>query len=289
MIWDLVIDPFVAFGFMRRALVGCLAIALGGTPVGVFLVLRRMSLTGDAIAHAILPGAAVGYLVAGLSVGAMTVGGLVAGLTVGLLAGFVTRATVLREDASLAGFYLTSLALGVLLVSMRGGSVDLMHVLLGNVLALDDQAMVLLAGIATVTLVALAVAYRPLVVDSVDPEYLRTVSRTGARVHYLLLTLAVINLVAGFHALGTLMAVGIMIVPATAARFWHRDLAGILVMAVAIAVAASLTGLLLSFHFGLPSGPAIILCAGGAFVLSLAVGPHGSLLARRVHRRHLRA
>ena len=158
---------------MRRALVGASALAIAGAPLGVFLMLRRMSLTGDAMAHAILPGAALGYLVAGLSLPAMTIGGLAAGLSVALLAGLVARVTALREDASLAAFYLISLALGVTIVSLRGSNVDLLHVLFGNVLALDDNGLMLIASVATVTLVALAVLYRPLVLESVDPSFLR--------------------------------------------------------------------------------------------------------------------
>ncbi|MEX1154568.1 metal ABC transporter permease, partial [Parvibaculum sp.] len=134
MLYTALIEPFVEYGFMRRALVACLALALGAGPVGTFLVLRRMSLMGDAMGHAILPGAAIGFLVAGLSLWAMSLGGFVAGLTVVLLAGIVSRVTALREDASLAGFYLISLALGVLIVSMRGSSVDLLHVLFGTIL-----------------------------------------------------------------------------------------------------------------------------------------------------------
>ena len=147
MIFDIFFQPFYDYGFMRRALYGCIAISFGATPVGVFLMLRRMSLTGDAMAHAILPGAAMGYLVSGLSLGAMTIGGLIAGLTVALLSGFVSRLTALREDASLAAFYMISLALGVLIVSTRGSNIDLMHVLFGTVLALDNAALILLSSI----------------------------------------------------------------------------------------------------------------------------------------------
>jgi zinc/manganese transport system permease protein len=110
------IDPFLDFAFMRRALVGCLALSLGAPPTGVFLVLRRMSLMGDAMSHAILPGAAIGFLIAGLSLFAMSLGGFIAGIAIAVLAGVVSRTTVLREDASLAAFYLVSLALGVLIV-----------------------------------------------------------------------------------------------------------------------------------------------------------------------------
>src|SRR5690606_1316623 len=214
MLYNLLIAPFVEFDFMRRALVGAAALALSGGPVGVFLMLRRMSLTGDAMAHAILPGAAVGFLLYGLSLPAMTIGGLAAGFAVALAAGLVARTTALKEDAALAAFYLISLALGVTLVSLRGSNVDLLHVLFGTVLALDDATLLLVAGIATVTLGALALLYRPLVLECVDPGFLRSVSRAGAVAHLAFLALVVINLVGGFHALGTLLAVGMMMLPA---------------------------------------------------------------------------
>src|ERR671916_1441515 len=217
---------------MRRALVGTVAIALAGGPVGVFLMLRRMSLTGDAMSHAILPGAAAGYLVAGLSLPAMTIGGLAAGVIVAVLAGLVARVTALKEDASLAAFYLLSLALGVTLVSLKGSNVDLLHVLFGTVLALDDAALVLLAGIATVTLVTLALLYRPLVLECVDPIFLRSVSRAGTPTHLIFVGLVVLNLVGGFHALGTLLAVGLMMLPAAASRFWSSDITLMMLLSV---------------------------------------------------------
>lgn len=284
-----VFAPFVEFGFMRRALVGCLALSLSAPPVGVFLMLRRMSLMSEAMSHAILPGAAVGFLVAGLSLPAMTLGGLVAGLAVALLAGLVTRSTVIREDASLAAFYLISLAAGVLLVSMRGSQIDLLHILFGTVLALDDPALLLLGGIATVTLFGLALLYRPLVMECVDPLFLRTVSRAGGPVHYAFLGLVVMNLVGGFQALGTLLAVGLMLLPAIGARFWARDLGGLIPASMLIAVLASVSGLTLSYHLDLPTGPAIVLAAGALYLASMLAGPRGGLLYRLVKPRHLEA
>lgn len=286
---DALLAPFADFAFMRRALLGCVAIALGATPVGVFLMLRRMSLTGDAMAHAILPGAAVGFLVSGLSLGAMTVGGIVAGLSVALLSGFVTRVTALREDASLAAFYLISLAAGVLIVSLRGSNVDLLHVLFGTVLALDDAALVLLCAITTLTYVTLAVLYRPLVLECADPQFLRSVSRLSTVTHFAFLALVVVNLVAGFQALGTLMAVGLMILPAASARFWARSLGGMIVTALGLAIAASVVGLLLSYHLSLPSGPAIILVAGAGYAVSVLLGPESGILRRFLPRPHLQS
>ncbi|MDE0209614.1 MAG: metal ABC transporter permease [Boseongicola sp.] len=287
MMWEALVQPFAEFGFMRRALVGCVAISLGATPVGVFLMLRRMSLTGDAMAHAILPGAAVGYLVAGLSLGAMTIGGLIAGMTVALLAGFVTRVTALREDASLAAFYLISLAAGVMIVSTRGSNVDLMHVLFGTVLALDNAALILLGAIASITIITLAVLFRPLVLECADPQFLRSVSGLSAVAHLTLLVLVVLNLVGGFQALGTLMAVGIMILPAAAARFWTMSIGVLIAVATVVGMLSSVSGLLLSYHFSLPSGPAIILVAGTAYGLSLILGPVSGLAAQTFWGRYL--
>lgn len=284
MIWEILITPFEEFGFMRRALLGCIAVSIGATPVGVFLMLRRMSLTGDAMACAILPGAAVGYLISGLSLGAMTIGGLIAGMTVALLSGFVSRVTALREDASLAAFYLISLAIGVLIISMRGSNVDLMRVLFGTVLALDDAALILLCSIASLSILVLAALFRPLVLECADPQFLRSVSRLSAATHLTFLALVVLNLVGGFHALGTLMAVGIMILPAAGAKFWANSFGGLIGSAVFIAILSSFCGLLLSYHFSLPSGPAIILAAGIVYGTSLVIGPVGGLLTRSLPR-----
>jgi zinc/manganese transport system permease protein len=285
-IYELVVGPFAEFSFMRRALAGSIVLSAGAAPVGIFLMLRRMSLTGDALAHAVLPGAALGYLAAGLQLLPMTAGGIVAGLTVALLSGLVTRTTMLKEDASLASFYLISLALGVLIVSLKGSSVDLMHVLFGTVLALDDSALFFIGGTATVTLLALALILRPLTLECVDPRFLGVVSRAGGPVHLIFLALVVLNLVAGFQALGTLLSVGIMMLPATSARFWARELTGLAATAFLIAVLSSITGLLLSYHFSLPSGPAIILVAGIIYLVSLVFGAQGGALQALLPRRH---
>ena len=286
---DLLFAPFAEFEFMRRALVGGMALALAGAPVGVFLILRRMSLTGDAMAHAILPGAALGYLVSGLSLGAMTAGGFAAGLLVAVASGAVARATSLREDATLAAFYLMSLALGVTIVSLKGTSIDLLHVLFGNVLGLDDPTLMLLAGISSLTLLGLAAIYRPLVLETVDPNYLASVSRAGGPTQIAFLVLVVMNLVAGFQALGTLLAVGVMMLPAAAARLWVADVTRMIAIAALIGMASVYLGLVISFASGAPSGPLIILVAGGFYSLSVGFGRAGGLSRRLPASRHLEA
>ncbi|HMJ30596.1 MAG TPA: metal ABC transporter permease [Xanthobacteraceae bacterium] len=277
-VYHLLIAPFVDYGFMRRALVACIALGLGSGPVGVLLMLRRMSLVGDAMSHAILPGAAIGFLIAGgLSLPAMGLGGLVAGLSVALLSGLVSRTTPLREDASFASFYLASLALGVLIISLRGSNIDLLHVLFGTILAIDATALFFVGGIASLSLVVLAIVYRPLVAECFDPGFLRAVGGRGPLYHLLFLFLVVINLVAGFQALGTLMAVGLMMLPAAVAQLWARTLPVMVVIAAGTAAVSGLFGLIISFHLGLASGPTIILTASLIYGGSILIGPSAAV------------
>ncbi|HEV2516103.1 MAG TPA: metal ABC transporter permease [Devosia sp.] len=277
-LYDLLLAPFVEYGFMRRALIACLCLGLGSGPVGVLLLLRRMSLVGDAMSHAVLPGAAIGFLVAGgLSLTAMGIGGVAAGLAVALLSGLVSRTTALKEDASFASFYLASLATGVLIVSLRGSNIDLLHVLFGTILAIDAPALYLVGAIASASLVILAIVYRPLVAECFDPGFLRAVGGRGSLYHFLFLFLVVLNLVAGFQALGTLMAVGLMMLPAAVARLWATSLPAMVVIASAVAAVSGFVGLIASFHLGLASGPTIILTASIFYGASLLVAPSGWL------------
>ncbi len=285
-LFHLFIAPFLEFGFMQKALLGALLLSISAGPVGVFLMLRRMSLTGDAMAHAILPGAAAGFLLFGLELLPMTIGGLIAGVIVALGAGAVSRLTIQKEDASMAAFYLIALSVGVVLVSMRGSSIDLMHVLFGTVLALNTDALMLIGLVAAITLVTLVVFWRALVAECLDPLFLRSVSRLGSPVHFVFLGLVVVNLVAGFQALGTLMSVGLMILPAAAARFWTQRVETMCVLAMFIGIVCSASGLLLSYHFSLPSGPAIILSAGVSYAISVFVGRRGVIHGLRPRTSH---
>src|SRR5690348_8093091 len=288
MLYDALIGPFADFGFMRRALVASLALSMGGSAIGVFLILRRMTLMGDALAHALLPGAALGFLLGGLSLPAMSLGGFIAGMATALASGAIARFTRMREDASFGAAYLTSLALGVMIVSFRGSAIDLMNILFGAILAVDNTSLYLVGGATTVTLVGLAAIYRPLVVECFNPGFLAAMGVRGAVYHYLFLALAVLNMVAAFQALGTLMALGLMLLPAVAASFWAREVWSMTVIAVPVALLSSVIGLIVSFHAGLPSGPVIVLVASLCFLASLLFGTRASVRARLSHPVHLR-
>ena len=285
---DYFIAPFAA-EMPRHALVAIFALALGSGPVGIFLMLRRMALMGDTMSHAILPGVAVAVALAGFNTMAMTIGGIAAGLVVALLAGLVSRATPLKEDSSLAAFFLVSLALGVFLLSATGRDEQIVHVLFGDVAELDRSRLVLIAAIASVSIVGFAIIWRPLVLECVDPQFLRSVSHASGWVHYAFIVLVVLNLVAGYQALGTLLAIGLTILPAVSARFWSRDLTMMLLAAVLIGVIAGYAGLLVAYHAGAAAGPAIVLSAGVIYLGSLLFGPHGGILRRAMAGRHLEA
>ena len=230
------------------------------------------------------------FLIAGLSLPAMTLGGLIAGVIVAVLSGLVTRYTVLKEDASLATFYLMSLALGVTIVSVRGSNVDLMHVLFGTVLALNDAALTLIAAIASVDFAGIRAdlsrprhgmcrsglsalcqprgdALAPRLSRSRRAQPRRRISGTGERC----------------------LPVGLMMLPAATARFWSADVTVMVLIAVIAGMLSGAGGLLLSYHHGLPAGPAIILVAGLFYLASLFLGRESGLVWSLVPRRHLEA
>ena len=283
---QVLVAPFLEFAFMRRALVATMALSLSAAPLGVFLTIRRMSLLGDALSHAVLPGVAIGFMLFGLSLAAMAVGGMLAGIVVVALAGFISRSTAIKEDASLSAIYLIALAIGVTLISKQGTQLDLLHILFGSALGVDDSGLHLVAGVTSVSLLAFAALYRGLVLESFDPLFISTTGKPVWFWQQAFLMLVVMNLVAGFQTLGTLMAVGLMMLPAVSARLWHDTLPRQFLNAVVQAVVSGYAGLMLSYHLDTPSGPTIIACAGALYVASLLFSPGGwlKMFANKKHR-----
>jgi zinc/manganese transport system permease protein len=264
------------FAFMRRAFVATTVLSASVAPVGAFLVLRRLSLAGEAMAHAITPGIVIGFVAAGLSVVSLLAGGLIAGVGVAILAALLARKTILRSDATLASLYLIALAVGIFILSAAGSAVPLKSFLFGSILGIDDQSLMLVGSVATVTLLSFAVLLRPLIVSTCDPIFFESQTPRPWLIEQAFMLLLVLNLLAAFKTLGTLMAVGLMILPATAARYWATTITGQLVLGFVFALASSWIGLTLSYLFPeTPSGPAIVLVAGGFFLVSALIGPLG--------------
>jgi zinc/manganese transport system permease protein len=264
------------YAFMRRAFVVTTILSASVSPVGAFLVLRRLSLAGEAMAHAITPGVVIGFVTAGLSVMSLLFGGLIAGLGVAVLTAYLARNTILRSDASLASLYLIALAIGIFILSAAGSAVPLKSFLFGSILGVDDASMILVSGVATVTLVAFALILRPLIMSTCDPVFFESQVKRPWIVDQGFMFLLVLNLLAAFKTLGTLMAVGLMILPATAARYWSGTITAQLGLGFIFSLLSCWLGLTLSYILPeTPSGPAIVLVAGAIFVLSALFGPLG--------------
>jgi len=261
---ELLIGPFETFGFMRVALVACFALALANGPIGTLLLMRRESMDGNVLSHAVMPGAALGFLYWGYSLAALTLGGVFAGLAVASLTALMARSRPQLQNTSLIAFYLVSLSLGVMIVAARGSQADLMHVLFGTLLAVDLKALVLIACISSLTMLVVAALYRPLAIESFDPAFLRAVGGGGGAFRAIFVTLVVLNLAASFQAFGTLLAIGPMLLPAAAARCWTRKVWPTIALATFIGMAAAVARLLMSYYAKRPSGPAF---ATGAVVI----------------------
>jgi len=274
---DYLISPFLDFIFMRRALAACIALSFSCAPIGIILVLRQMSLMGDALSHSILPGVAIGYLIAGLSLPVMGIGGFIVGGFVALIATLISRYTVLREDASFVGLYLIALASGAIIISAVGNNVDLLHILFGQVLGVSFGALILIASISSISLIILAIIYRPLIMECFDPIFMQSTKSNGSLYHVFFMIIVVLNMVSAFQAMGTLMALGLMMLPAISARFWAQSVGNLFAIAIVISILSSYGGLLISYFYELPSGPSIIIVAGVFYVVSLLIGNHGSL------------
>ena len=273
--FDLLSEMF-SYAFMRRAFVVTTILSASVAPVGAFLVLRRLSLAGEAMAHAITPGVVIGFVTAGLSVMSLLFGGLIAGLGVAVLTAYLARNTILRSDASLASLYLIALAIGIFILSAAGSAVPLKSFLFGSILGVDDASMILVGGVATVTLVTFALILRPLIMSTCDPVFFESQVKRPWIVDQGFMFLIVLNLLAAFKTLGTLMAVGLMILPATAARYWSGTITAQLGLGFIFSLLSCWLGLTLSYVLPeTPSGPAIVLVAGAIFVLSALFGPLG--------------
>ncbi len=285
--FEIFIEPFIEYNFMLKALIGCSLLSISAPILGLFLILKKISLTGDAISHAILPGVAIGYALQGMSMVAMTLGGFIAGAIVIMLSGVVSHFTNKGEDSALAVFYLVSLAVGVLIISISGSNVDLLNILFGSVLAIDDEFIHILAIISASTLLTMFIIRRPFLIDCFDPDFLKFNNINGHKYHLIFLILVVLNLIAGFQAIGTLMAVGILILPAATARLWFNNILYCCLISPLFVMISCYFGLIVSFYFNFPTTPVIIIACGFLYICSIFFGTNGGLLWKYIKLKHL--
>jgi zinc/manganese transport system permease protein len=273
--------------FMARALVVTVLLGISGGLVGSVLVLRRLSLVADSFGHALLPGIAIAYLVAGPSLVALFLGGLTAGLITAAASALLTRLTRLKEDASFGALFVCLFAVGAAILSRVAAPADLTHYLFGNILGLGAADARLVALVTTITLVAVALGYRSLLLECFDRGFHRSAGGASATTHVVILLIAVLNLVAALQAVGVVLALGLFILPAVTAALWCDRFATQLLTAATVGAVGSTIGLFVSYHANLPSGACMVGSLGVIFLLSALAGQHG-MLARLVRPpRHL--
>jgi zinc/manganese transport system permease protein len=273
-------EPFAGNHFMWRAALACVLLGVGASLLGCVMVVRRLALLGDALAHALLPGVGIAWLLFGTSLTALLVGGLAAGLLTALGSALLSRLTRVKEDAAFAALFVVLFAAGVALVSRLGTPIDLLHFLFGNVLGIGGPELWLAATVSSLTVGVFALFYRGILMECFDPSFFRASGGHGALVHLGILTLIVLNLVAALHALGAVLALGLFLLPAVTAYLWCDRWGTMLAFAVIDAVAGSLAGLVLSYHTGLASGPGMVIVLGAGFLLSAALSSRHGLLGR---------
>jgi zinc/manganese transport system permease protein len=280
---DFFLEPF-RHDFMGRALVVSTLLSVSGGLLGPFLLLRRLALMGDALSHSLLPGICLAWLCFGPSPAALFVGALLAGLLTALGGAAVSRLTRVKEDAAFGALFLVFFASGITLLSGLPTRLPLTHFLFGNILGASTTDLRATAVVVSATVVALIVFRRPLLLETFDSSFHRATGGHGRLTHLGFLALVVLNLVAGLQTMGVVLVLGLFLLPAVVARLWCERLGPLLAVSVGLALAGAASGILLSYHAGLPSGPAIVLCLGGTLFFSLLCAPAAGLLPRTLSR-----
>jgi len=276
---DLLVAPF-DYEFMRRGLLSAAVLSLSGGLLGCILVLRRLALMGDALSHSLLPGIALAWLLFGPSTTALFVGALVAGLLTALGSALLSRLTRVKEDAAFGSLFIVFFGAGIALVSKLPTRLNLTHFLFGNVLGVSATDVGLTAIISGMTVLIFVIFYRAILLETFDPVFHRAIGGHGGVVHFGFLALTVLNLVAALQTMGIVLALGLFLLPAVSAYLWCDHFSRMLVLSVAFALVCAVAGILLSYHAGLASGAAIVLCLGAVFLGSALFSPQYGLLHR---------
>lgn len=284
MIYHYLFEPFFVYDFMFSALMVCIALSFSSVPLGVFMVLRRMGLMGEALSHGILPGIAVSFLISGLSIVSMTIGGMLAGIFVALLSHVIVKKSNLPEDSSLSALYIIFLSIGFLLISLTNSGIHLTHILFGNILSINHETVLMIISVSIITGVLLLFYARSFLWIGFDPIFCRVQKLPVDVMNILFMVLVVINIVASCQALGTLMALGMMLLPAITVRLLTQKFSRLVMGSMLLGVMGSYAGIILSYHFNLASGPLIIFCFGLCFLIVFLFNfIYKSCVCRRVY------
>jgi ABC-type Mn2+/Zn2+ transport system permease subunit/Mn-dependent DtxR family transcriptional regulator len=278
-------DP-LNYEFIQRALVASVAVGISCGLIGTYIMLRKMSLIGDALAHAVLPGVVIGFMIAGKGELALFAGAVISGIITSVLIGFVNRNSRIKEDTSIGIIFTGAFALGILLVSqLRGVHIDLSSYLFGDVLGVSTGDIILSCIITLVIILCVILFYKQLLITSFDPTMAMTIGISVGAVHYGLMTLLSMSIVAGLQSVGVVLLVAMLITPAATAYLLTDSLKKLLVLSCIIGVISSVAGLYLSYHFNFSSGASIVLVAVIFFIIAFIFSPSEGMFVKYIRRK----
>lgn len=267
-----IIDFFVALGkydFLQSALITAVMVGIMSEIIGSFIILRGMSLMGDAISHAVLPGVAVAYML-GINI---LIGASVFGILAALLIGFVASKSKIKTDTSIGVVFSAFYALGFILISMAESSSNLHHILFGNILAVSDADIMTTTVVLGIVILFVVIFYKELLVTSFDETYAKTYGLNVQIIHYALMLVLTLVTVSALQTVGIILVVAMLITPATTAFLWTDKLSTMLFLAAGFGIVSSITGLYFSYTFNWASGPAIVIVAAAMFAISFIGAP----------------
>lgn len=271
-------EPF-ALEFMQRALATAIVVGILCAVIGCYVVLRSMAFLGDALAHSILPGVAIAYLLGAN----LLLGALIAAILVALGIGFFTRGGILKEDTAIGILFAAALSLGVALISsIRTYAVDLSHILFGNLLSVSPEDLALVVILAVLVLAAIILMYRQFLVLSFDPILAQTLRLPTEKLRSLLLILLAVTIVISIQTVGIGLVAAMLVTPGAAAYLLTRRLPAMMALAGVFGAFSSAAGLLASFYLNIAPGPAIVLAATAIFLIAFLFAPGKGYVSRRL-------
>ncbi|MEO8204990.1 MAG: metal ABC transporter permease [Chthoniobacterales bacterium] len=280
------LEPF-QYEFMQRALYACILIGFTNGFLGVYVVLRRLSLMADALSHSLLPGLAIAAILVGLSPGGMLLGGLVAAIIVALGGQMISRSSRLKEETAIAALYIIAFATGIALIKYARVKVDLAHFLFGNILGIADSDLWTSFFISALILILLVIFHRPLLVVLFEPFVARSLGIRVGMLQTLLILLIVLAMVSSLQAVGVLLSLGLLILPA-ATIYLLFDSYELLTWGSAIlGMIGAVCGLVISYWANIPSGTAIVIVLGVFFCVAYLFSPKYGVLLRYLRPAHL--
>lgn len=284
-LYNLLLEP-LQYQFMQRALVASVIVGVTCGLVGTFIMLRKMSLIGDALAHAVLPGVIIGFMIAGKSQITLFVGAVASGIVTSLLIGFINRNSKIKEDTSIGVMFTGAFALGILLVSqLKNVHIDLSSYLFGDILGVSNDDLILSSVIGILVLICVILFYKQLLVTSFDPTMAAVMGVSTALVHYFLMSLLSMTIVASLQSVGVILVVAMLITPAATAYLLTDRLHKMLIYSSIIGTVTAIIGLLASYHLNFASGASMVVFATLIFMLTLMFSPSQGIVIKYYRRK----